>query len=184
MSLRFRSVVDRRDILRYAPWVRELKDRNGVYVIRDALDGDVYYVGESHSGRLYSTLTRHFQFWDGYTAGTTYDRDGVEVAVSHLDEPSREVFAPRSSSSSRSPRSTTPTISWAKTTSTTTSTRRSWRTTGRRWIGRELAAAKSLAKKKGQVRRHATTLPLAWRYPTRAKESTSMQRASRALRRQ
>ena len=73
MSLRFRSVVDRRDILRYAPWVRELKDRNGVYVIRDALDGDVYYVGESHSGRLYSTLTRHFQFWDGYTAGTTYD---------------------------------------------------------------------------------------------------------------
>jgi len=92
VSLRFRSVVDRRDILRYAPWVRELKDRNGVYVIRGALDGDVYYVGESHSGRLYSTLTRHFQFWDGYTAGTTYDRDGVEVAVSHLDEPSRDVI--------------------------------------------------------------------------------------------
>ena len=92
VSLRFRSVVDRRDILRYAPWVRELKDRNGVYVIRDALDGDVYYVGESHSGRLYSTLTRHFQYWDGYTAGTTYDRDGVQVAVSHLDEPSREVI--------------------------------------------------------------------------------------------
>lgn len=92
VSLRFRSVVDRRDILRYAPWVRQLKERNGVYVIRDALDGDVYYVGESHSGRLYSTLTRHFQYWDGYTAGTTYDRDGVEVAVSHLDEPSREVI--------------------------------------------------------------------------------------------
>ena len=92
MSLRYRSVVDGRDVLRYAPWVRELRDRNGVYVIRDAFSRDVLYVGESHTGRLYSTLTRHFQFWDGYTAGTTYDRDGVQVAVSHLDAPSREVI--------------------------------------------------------------------------------------------
>lgn len=92
MRLRFRSPVDSRDPLAYARWVRELRYRNGVYVIRDLDHREVFYVGESHSGRLYSTLTRHFQFWDGYTAGTTYDRDGVEVAVCNLDAPPRDVI--------------------------------------------------------------------------------------------
>ncbi len=45
------------------------------------------YVGESHTGRLHSTLTRHFQHWDGYTAGTTYSRFDVQVAVTALDDP-------------------------------------------------------------------------------------------------
>jgi len=93
MRLRYRSVVDSRDLLAYAPWVRELRYRNGVYVIREVDSREVVYVGESHSGRLYSTLTRHFQFWDGYTAGTTYDRDGVEVATCALDASAREVVA-------------------------------------------------------------------------------------------
>lgn len=91
MTLRYRSVVDGRDLISYATWVRELRFRNGVYVVRDRTGRDVLYVGESHSGRLYSTLTRHFQYWKGYTAGTTYDRDHVEVAVSHLDAPSKDV---------------------------------------------------------------------------------------------
>ena len=91
MRLRYRSPVDSRDPLAYARWVRELRHRNGVYVIRDVDSRDVVYVGESHSGRLYATLTRHFQSWDGYTAGTTYDRDGVEVAVCHLDGNPRDV---------------------------------------------------------------------------------------------
>jgi hypothetical protein len=48
----------------YPPWVRALKGKSGVYVIRELKrDGSsqIVYVGESHSGRLYNTLTRHFQ---------------------------------------------------------------------------------------------------------------------------
>jgi hypothetical protein len=91
VRLRYRSVVHARDLSAYAPWVRELRHRNGVYVVRSRGEREVLYVGESHSCRLYSTLTRHFQYWKGYTAGTTYDRDHVEVAVTHLDEPSKAV---------------------------------------------------------------------------------------------
>lgn len=43
----------------YPEWVRALKGKSGVYVIRER--GEVVYVGESHAGRLYETLTRHFQ---------------------------------------------------------------------------------------------------------------------------
>lgn len=44
--------------------------------------GIVVYVGESHTGRLYGTLTRHFQSWSGLTAGTTYSLlGGYEAAV-------------------------------------------------------------------------------------------------------
>ncbi|MGE0402449.1 MAG: murein hydrolase activator EnvC [Kofleriaceae bacterium] len=44
----------------YPQWVRDLKDRSGVYIIRDIDSQEVLYVGSS-SGRLYDTLTRHFQ---------------------------------------------------------------------------------------------------------------------------
>lgn len=75
----------------YPDWIRELDGRSGVYVIRQG--GDVVYVGESHTGRLYDTLTRHFSTWrrwkgfwrdqfgEGHDPGMTYDRDRVEVAV-------------------------------------------------------------------------------------------------------
>ena len=45
-------------------WVRALKGKSGVYVIREQTrddDAAIVYVGESHSGKLYETLTRHFQ---------------------------------------------------------------------------------------------------------------------------
>jgi hypothetical protein len=48
----------------YPNWVRSLKGKSGVYVIRELKrDGssEIVYVGESHAGRLYNTLTRHFQ---------------------------------------------------------------------------------------------------------------------------
>ncbi len=76
----------------YPQWVRDLKDKAGVYVIRDADTHEVLYVGSS-AGRLYDTLTRHFQTWrrwkgfwkgqygEGHDPGLTYDRDSVEVAV-------------------------------------------------------------------------------------------------------
>ena len=75
----------------YPGWVRELKGKAGVYVIRE-IDGDIVYVGSS-AGRLYDTLTRHLQTWrrwkgfwkgqfgEGHDPGLTYDRDSVEVAV-------------------------------------------------------------------------------------------------------
>ncbi len=90
-AIRYRDPVDPKDYTRYASWVRQLVGRSGTYVIRDAGTRLVLYVGESHTGRLHSTLTRHFQGWEGFTAGTTYDRFGVEVAVTALDGPSRGV---------------------------------------------------------------------------------------------
>ncbi len=80
----------------YPSWVRDLRDKSGVYVIREiARDGssEIVYVGQSHTGRLYETLTRHLQTWrrwkgfwkgqyaEGHDPGLTYDRDSVEVAV-------------------------------------------------------------------------------------------------------
>jgi hypothetical protein len=62
-------------------WVQKLGNASGVYVIRSKRSREVLYVGESHTGQLYSTLTRHFQSWSGAHAGTTYQRESVEVAV-------------------------------------------------------------------------------------------------------
>ena len=64
----------------FAPWVHGLKGRSGVYLIRSDA-GELLYVGESHTGRLYETITRHFQSWSGPTAGFTYDRGRTEVSI-------------------------------------------------------------------------------------------------------
>lgn len=45
----------------YHPELRRLVDRSGVYALRDRETREVLYVGESHTGRLYRTLLRHFQ---------------------------------------------------------------------------------------------------------------------------
>jgi excinuclease UvrABC nuclease subunit len=82
---------------RYPAWVRALDGKSGVYAIRrrGLLFTTVLYVGESHTGSLYKTLTRHFQvwhrgkkFWRGQYApeqtdpGHTYERAGnIEVAA-------------------------------------------------------------------------------------------------------
>lgn len=79
----------------FPAWIRRLYSSNasGAYAIRDASTREVLYVGESHRGKLYGTLTRHFQAWSrskrfwenaGFTRndpGTTYKRARVEVAV-------------------------------------------------------------------------------------------------------
>ncbi|MEP6864086.1 MAG: hypothetical protein ABJE66_25895, partial [Deltaproteobacteria bacterium] len=82
----------------YPEWIRALKGKAGVYVIRDLESREIVYVGSS-AGRLYDTLTRHFQTWrrwkgfwkgqyaEGHDPGLTYDRDSVEVAV-RLTSPS------------------------------------------------------------------------------------------------
>lgn len=82
---------------RYPAWVHALRGKSGVYVIRERQrDGSnpIVYVGESHSSRLYQTLTRHFQTWrrlkkfwrdqyggQGHDPGLTYDRARCTVAV-------------------------------------------------------------------------------------------------------
>ncbi len=79
MSLQFHPVKEGHEI---ASWVRALKGKSGVYVIRErGFLGSVLYIGESHTGRLYSTLLRHFQRWTGKTAGHTFAAAKVEVAV-------------------------------------------------------------------------------------------------------
>lgn len=77
----------------YPDWLRNLRGESGVYVIREAGSGEILYVGESHTGRVYETLTRHFQEWrrwkgfwrgqygQGHDPGLTYPRGRVEVAV-------------------------------------------------------------------------------------------------------
>lgn len=79
MSLEFRPVKEGRAV---AEWVKALKGKSGVYIVRErGFLGDVLYVGHSHSGRLDSTLLRHFQHWTGPTAGPTFPVSKVEVAV-------------------------------------------------------------------------------------------------------
>jgi hypothetical protein len=79
MSLEFRPIKKGRTV---ADWVKALKGKSGVYVIRElGFFGEVLYCGESHSGRLYSTLLRHFQKWGGPTAGPTFPASRVKVAV-------------------------------------------------------------------------------------------------------
>lgn len=67
----------------YPDWIRGLRHVSGVYLIHSQYLDAIAYIGESHSDRLYSTLTRHFQEWSNAydTAGATYERHDVEVAI-------------------------------------------------------------------------------------------------------
>lgn len=74
----------------YPDWVRDLATSSGVYAIRDRYTGQVLYVGESHTGNLYRTLTRHLQAWsseDSDRSFNSYHRDAVEVAVLRINNP-------------------------------------------------------------------------------------------------
>lgn len=90
-SLSYRPVGSRGEP--YPEWVRALRGASGVYVIRERSTREIVYVGESSAGRLYETLTRHFQEWrrwkgfwrgqyaEGHDPGLSYPRASVEVAV-------------------------------------------------------------------------------------------------------
>lgn len=71
---------------RWAPWMRELYNKNGVYLIRAADSHALLYIGESHTGRLFFTLTRHLWTWEGRGAGPSYDPRRVEIAVEVIDD--------------------------------------------------------------------------------------------------
>lgn len=74
----------------YPDAVRALEGDSGVYAIRSKATRMVLYVGESHTGRLRRTLTRHLQGWgrdkglwrgqfSAHDPGLIYPRDKVEV---------------------------------------------------------------------------------------------------------
>lgn len=74
---------------RYTRPLAALRGRevSGIYAIFDQETGERLYVGESHTGRLFDTITRHFRAWkrtdrgEGVRrGGTTYNRDRVSVA--------------------------------------------------------------------------------------------------------
>lgn len=68
-------------------------DESGVYAIIDLRTRVVLYVGESHTGRLYDTITRHFRRWKRNPknsqgrrrGGTTYSRFSVLLAMTITD---------------------------------------------------------------------------------------------------
>lgn len=84
-----RSMVDEENSSQFAPWVRALRNKNGVYLI--VQDDVAQYVGVSYSGKLYGTLTRHVQNWSrrrghAYT-GPVFDRLSILVAAEVVDDP-------------------------------------------------------------------------------------------------
>ena len=79
----------------YPAAIRALRRRSGVYIIRDRATREVLYVGESHSARLYATMTRHFQSWADphgshgrpHLWHHAYPRNTVEVAFRAVPAP-------------------------------------------------------------------------------------------------
>jgi hypothetical protein len=83
----------------FATWIREMRGQslNGVYLIREALSFEIVYIGESHTGRLYETLTRHLYSWSGRGSGPSYLPALVDIAVlvaeTPLDDPVADQYA-------------------------------------------------------------------------------------------
>lgn len=85
---------------RYSAELAKLRGRNvsGVYALFLTATRECVYVGESHTGRLFETITRHFRAWkaprrlpyaNGRTSGgTTYDR--AEISVAWVIVPARD----------------------------------------------------------------------------------------------
>ncbi len=99
-SLTYRPIGDRGEP--YPTWIRDLRGESGVYVIRDRTTREILYVGESHTSKLYETLTRHFSTWrrykgfwrgqyaEGHDPGLSYPRASVEVAA-RITSPARAI---------------------------------------------------------------------------------------------
>ena len=99
-ALTYRAIGERGEP--YPEWIRNLRGESGVYVIRDRSTSEVLYIGESHTSKLYETLTRHFQRWrrwkgfwrgqygEGHDPGLTYERNSVEVAA-RITTPARAI---------------------------------------------------------------------------------------------
>ncbi len=87
----------------YHPRLAALRQKavSGVSAILDAGSREYLYIGESHSGRLFDTLTRHFRTWtpprgageyanSRRQGGMTYDRRDVLVCWVETDDDDAE----------------------------------------------------------------------------------------------
>ena len=96
--LRWRSPVSA-DGGAFASWLGELRGHgwSGVYLVRDRETREIVYIGESHTGRLYETMTRHLYAWNGKGSGPSYHPALVEMAVilaeTPLDDPVADQYA-------------------------------------------------------------------------------------------
>jgi hypothetical protein len=81
----------------FAEWIYALREHNGVYLIRDARTHEIVYIGESHTNRLFETMTRHLYAWNGRGSGPSYHPTVVELAVivaeTPLDDPVADQYA-------------------------------------------------------------------------------------------
>ena len=66
---------------KFSSYIRALKGKSGVYIIRKARGSKYIYIGQS-SSNLYKTITRHFQSWD----------DPRQVRTSYLDSGGQYLF--------------------------------------------------------------------------------------------
>jgi len=93
--LRWHAPVDADGML--AEWVDALHGQSGVYLIRDARTREIVYIGESHTQRLFETMTRHLYAWNGRGSGPSYHPALVEIAVivaeTPLDDPVADQYA-------------------------------------------------------------------------------------------
>lgn len=87
----------------YAPQLTQVRGArvSGVYAIAERRSRRVLYVGESHTGRLYDTITRHFREWrtdprqdaqGRRRGGTMYDRADVLVAFVITEDDAAQAF--------------------------------------------------------------------------------------------
>ncbi len=93
--LRWKPPVDSDGQL--AEWVYALHGHSGVYLIRDTRTREIVYIGESHTQRLFETMTRHLYIWNGRGSGPSYPPALVEIAVivaeTPLDDPVADQYA-------------------------------------------------------------------------------------------
>ena len=71
----------------FADWIDALRGHSGVYLIRDARTREIVYIGESHTNRLFETMTRHLYVWNGRGSGPSYHPAVVEMAVIVAETP-------------------------------------------------------------------------------------------------
>jgi excinuclease UvrABC nuclease subunit len=81
IGLNYRSPIGGKIV--FADWLNDLRSSSGAYVIRSRSTKQIFYVGESHTGRLASTIKRHFHAWKDSPERVhyTYSPHHVEVGV-------------------------------------------------------------------------------------------------------
>jgi len=80
-SLTYRATCDSKG--KFLPWLNDLRNRSGVYVIRANGSHKILYVGECHTSALAKTVKRHFYAWsdEPERRHNVYSRYAVQVGT-------------------------------------------------------------------------------------------------------